>query len=313
MNWGLTVNLPSLTPMRTFHLLLFLAASGATFAADRTLVLIAGNPSHNPGDHEYRAGCLLFQKCLANIPGLKTVVYDHGWPTTQREGKTVDDNAALEQADAIVIYSDGGGNHPALVRDHLDVLQRLIGRGVGFGCIHYATEPTREKGEAEFLNWIGGAFETDWSVNPEWQAEFKSLPVHPVTRGVKPFSTEDEWYFHLRFPANLRGITPILTAVPPETTMTRPDGDHSGNPAVRAAVAKGESQVVMWVIERPDGGRGFGFTGGHAHANWQNEEQRKLMLNTLLWVTRLPVPEGGVRSSVTAADMAANLDAKRVK
>jgi len=27
-------------------------------------------------------------------------------------------------------------------------------------------------------------------------------------------------------------------------------------------------ETVGWVIERKDGGRGFGFTGGHFHTNW---------------------------------------------
>lgn len=296
--------------MKAVSLVLFCALVIGAGAANRKLVLIAGPASHGPGEHEHRAGCLLFQKCLADTPGLETIVYDNGWPTMQRDGRTVDNNAAFDGADAIVIYSDGGGNHPALAGDHLAVLQRLIHRGVGFGCIHYATEPTREKGEAEFLDWIGGAFETDWSVNPVWHAEFKQLPVHEVTHGVKPFTTQDEWYFHLRFRADMDGVTPILTAIPPASTMSRPDGDHSGNPAVRAAVARGEVQTVMWVRERPDGGRGFGFTGGHYHTGWKNDNQRKLMLNTLLWVTKVPVPAGGVVSTLNDADLAANLDRK---
>ena len=41
---------------------------------------------------------------------------------------------------------------------------------------------------------------------------------------------------------------------------------------------------MMWVYERPDGGRGFGFTGGHFHANWANDDQRKLVLNAILWL-----------------------------
>lgn len=282
-------------------------------AGEKKLVLIAGPASHGPLEHEHRAGCLLLQKCLAGIPSLKTVVYDNGWPTIQQDGKNVDNSAVLEDADAIVIYSDGGGNHPALARDHLALLGRLMQRGVGFGCIHYAVEPTPEKGEREFLDWMGGAFETDWSVNPSWQPDFKPLPSHAVTRGVNHFSTRDEWYFHLRFRSDLTGITPILTAVPPANTMSRPDDPHAGNPAVRAAVASGEPQSVMWVTERPDGGRGFGFTGGHYHLNWKNDDQRKLVLNALLWVTKIPVPETGVISTVSEAELMANLDLKPVK
>ena len=108
----------------------------------------------------------------------------------------------------------------------------------------------------------------------------------------------------------MAGVTPILTAIPPASTMSRPDGAHSGNPAVRAAVSRGEPEHVMWVTERADGGRGFGFSGGHYHLNWKNDDQRKLMLNTLLWVAKLPVPESGVVSTVSDADIKANLDSK---
>ena len=38
-------------------------------AADKRIVLIAGRPSHPPGMHEFRAGCLLFQKALTGFPG----------------------------------------------------------------------------------------------------------------------------------------------------------------------------------------------------------------------------------------------------
>ena len=40
-----------------------------------------------------------------------------------------------------------------------------------------------------YMTGFGGYFETDWSVNPHWQADFKELPKHPVSSGVKPFSS----------------------------------------------------------------------------------------------------------------------------
>ena len=280
-------------------------------AAEKKIVLIAGRPSHPPGEHEHRAGCLLLQKCLAATPGIDVVVYDNGWPSKLVGGKAVDDNAALEDAAAIVIYSDGEGGHPALVRDHLEVLAKLVEQGVGIGCLHYAIEPLTDKGHDELIAWIGGAFESNWSVNPIWQADFKQLPTHAVTRGVKPFSTRDEWYFNLRFRPDMKGVSPVLTAIPTDDTMTRKDGPHEGNPAVRAMVAAKQPQHVMWVVERDDGGRGFGFSGGHFHAGWKNDDQRKLVLNAILWVAKVEVPKDGVASTVTDADLAANLDVKR--
>ena len=279
-------------------------------AADKKIVLIAGKPSHGPGAHEHRAGCLLLQKCLAGFPGVKVFVYDGGWPTKQVDGQTVDNDAVLEDADAIVIYSDGGAKHPALGGEHLATLGRQIKRGAGLGALHYAVEPTKDKGQAEWLDWIGGAFEINWSVNPHWDGNFKALPVHAVTRGVKPFTTNDEWYFNMRFRAGMKGVTPILTDVPPPSTMSRPDGAHSGNPGIRELVANQTPQHVMWVTENANGSRGFGFTGGHHHASWQKEDQRKLVLNAILWLAKVEVPKDGVASTVTAADMAANLDPK---
>ena len=43
--------------------------------------MIAGGPSHGYMEHEYRAGCLLLQKCLASFPGLTVTVVSNNWPT----------------------------------------------------------------------------------------------------------------------------------------------------------------------------------------------------------------------------------------
>ena len=282
-------------------LALFAGALSTATAADRKVIFIAGRISHGPGEHEHRAGCLLLQKCLSPVPGLITEVYTNGWPA---------DDKVLESADAVIIYSDGGGSHPALQAQRLQTLDGLMKRGVGLGCIHYAVEPTKEKGEREFLEWIGGCFEINYSVNPHWEAEFKELPNHPVTRGVKPFKTRDEWYFNMRFREDMRDVTGILTAVPPESTMGRTDGTHSGNPFVRAAVAAKKPAHVMWAAERPGGGRGFGFTGGHFHQGWSHDQQRKIVLNAILWAARMEVPKNGVESIVIPSDLEANLDPK---
>ena len=292
------------TPRLLIRALLCALLSGllvpASRAADKKILLIAGPPSHGAGAHEYNAAVLLLQKCLAGVPGLKTEVALNGWPASP---------TAFAGVDAILIGADGGPRHIALQGDHLAVLEKAIHAGAGLGLLHYAVEPTKEKGQAEFLRWVGAAFEINWSVNPHWDAEFKALPVHPITRGVQPFTLRDEWYFHLRFADGMQGVTPLLVAVPdPVETTKRPDGDHSGNPAVRAAIARGDPQTVAWAFERADGGRGFGLTGGHFHTDWADENFRRLALNALLWLAKMEVPPGGVASAPTAAELAANLD-----
>ncbi|RYD33979.1 MAG: hypothetical protein EOP87_10040, partial [Verrucomicrobiaceae bacterium] len=68
---------------------------------------------------------------------------------------------------------------------------------------------------------------------------------------------------------------------------------------------------LMWGIDRPDGGRGVGFTGGHYHRNWSDDAFRKLVLNTIAWTAKVEVPKDGVKSKpLTEDDINANLDPK---
>jgi hypothetical protein len=70
-------------------------------------------------------------------------------------------------------------------------------------------------------------------------------------------------------------------------------------------------QTLMWGIERPDGGRGVGFTGGHYHRNWTIDGFRTLVLNALVWTAGMEVPAGGVKSApLTEEQLNANLDKK---
>jgi hypothetical protein len=298
--------------------------------AKRNVLMIAGRPSHGPGQHEHNAGVQLLAKCLNESASDRVTVrisLNGQWP----------DEAQIASADTILIYSDGGGNHPAL--PHLPQLEAQMKRGCGFVCLHYAVEPAYEKvgwpapenspdgkplkqvappgrgssgaGSKEFLQWLGGYFEQNWSVNPHWEANFTTLPKHPISNGVKPFNTTDEWYYHMRFRAGLERVTPILSDLPPASTTTRGDGPHSGNPEQKSEVLEQKKpQHVAWAVDREDGGRGFGFTGGHFHKGWANENQRKLVLNAILWTAKAEVPSNGVETTVSEADMLANLDPK---
>ncbi|MCH5372696.1 MAG: ThuA domain-containing protein, partial [Planctomycetes bacterium] len=250
----------------------------------KKVVFIAGRQSHGYGAHEHYAGCMLLAKSLQENAGFKCVVVKDGYPK---------DTSVFDNADAVVVYSDGGGGHPLI--NHLDEIDALVEKGVGIACLHYAVEVPKGDPGNHFLKWIGGYFETDWSVNPHWVANFEELPKHPITRGVKPFAINDEWYYHMRFRKNMEGVTPILVDLPGEETLRRSDGPHSGNPDVRAAVLeRHEPQVLAWASERPGGHRGFGFTGGHFHWNWGDTNFRRIVLNAIVWTTGAEVPESGV-------------------
>ena len=134
------------------------------------IVLIAGNPSHGPGDHEFNAGCKLLAKCLKEVPGVEPVVVMGGWPK---------DESVFDGAKELVFFMDGGGGHPTVQPGRLEKLQKLVDKGVGLRCFHYAVEVPKGKPGDKFLDWIGGYYETAYSTNPHWKAEIKTLPDAP--------------------------------------------------------------------------------------------------------------------------------------
>ena len=259
------------------------------------IVMVAGSASHGGGSHEHPAGCAFFADLLNKHVDSVEAVVSQGWP---------EDPKIFAGTDAIIVYSDGGAGHLGI--PHLEQISGLMEQGIGLAMLHYAVEvPKGEPGD-RFLDWIGGYFETHLSVNPYWTATFTGFPEHPITQGLEPFSLEDEWYYHMRFRENMDGVTPLLSTIAPESTLTRPDGPHSGNPHVRASVANGEQQHLAWCVERPDGGRGFGFTGGHLHSNWADDQLRKFILNAIAWTAQVEIPEDGIS---TPTPTEAELDA----
>ena len=255
----------------------------------KKIVLVAGRPSHGPGDHEFNAGTMILKRCLNEQPGILAVSYHNGWPN---------DPSAFDNADSILFYMDGGGGHPLIATEHLKRIGELMDQGIGLCLCHYAVEVPKEQGGPELLNWIGGYYEAGFSINPHWDADFAKLPQHEVTRGVHPFKIRDEWYYNIRFRSG--AVEPLLVSTPPDETR--------GTPAAKER--KGQAEIVAWTMVRPGGGRGFGFTGGHVHKNWGNDDFRKLVLNALMWTAGATVPEDGATSKVEEDELGKNLDKK---
>jgi ankyrin repeat protein len=269
----------------------FVLPATAAAASAPVVLFIAGEPSHGPGEHRFPEGCTLLAGAL-NSGGLSLrAEVTSNWPA--------DDLFA--SAAAIVLYSDGLDRHVAAGR--VAALRRHTAAGKGLAVLHFAVEPSPGDLADYLLETIGGRFETDWSVNPLWKAEPVTLPAHAVTRGVSPFALEDEWYYHLRFKP---GIRPVLQAVPPANSLGQ-DGPRSGNPTVRAALARGEPQTLGWIYEGART-RTFGFTGGHFHRNWSDANFRKLVLNGIAWTAGLEIPASGIESTVAPQPRHPSLD-----
>lgn len=290
------INRPLIQTIKVFIVLILISVSAVhalpidslkgLVKQKKKIVFIAGPRSHGKGEHEFKGGCTLLAKQLnEHTKNINAVVYDSDWPT---------DNSVLEDADAIVIFSDGGEGH--MIIPHLEEMDKLMKKGVGLVLLHYAVElPKGEKGNY-FLNWVGGYYEPFWSVNPTFNGKFETIPTHEITRGVRPFEAYDEWYYHMRFTKDMKNVTPLLVTLPPKIGSDKPDGSHDNNPFVREESNKGIPQIMAWAFKRSNGGRGFGFTGGHVHNNWMNDDFRKLVLNAILWTAKVKVPKDGLHT-----------------
>lgn len=265
----------------------------------KKVVLVAGGPSHPPGQHEFNAGTRLLRRRLDRVPSVLAADYhDNGWPK---------DPSAFDNADAIVVYADGEGSHPIV--GHFDQVDALMGRGVGLLCMHYAVHVAPGEQGGAFQRWIGGYYESGFSSNPHWDAALELHEGHPITRGAWTDMIRDEWYFSIRFREDESGVTPILRAKPSDEARAMNGWPRKPYPHIIAQ--SGRAETLLWAVERPDGGRGAGFTGGHWHRNWASETQRKVILNAMLWVAGAEVPEGGVASEpVSEEELNVGLDPK---
>ncbi len=263
----------------------------ANFKGKRIL-LIAGRQSHGPGDHEFFAGTAILVNLLKQTEGIWPIMARDGWPKNEK---------LFDTADCIMMYMDGRGGHPVVQGERMKLIQKQIDRGCGWVNLHYAVDYLPQHGKT-VLGWMGGYYEPNYSINPHWDAVIRSLPKHPITQGVKPFTLRDEWYFGMRFLEDNKGLTPILQAVPPDETRRT---EHT---KMRA----GQIETLAWAYERPDEakGRGFGFTGGHFHRNWADENFRRIVVNAILWTAKVDIPEGGAPVKFDPADLNKNLDRK---
>lgn len=261
----------------------------------KKIVLVAGVKSHGPGDHEFFAGCAILMNLLKQN-GVWPVMVRDGWPKNEK----VFDGAA-----AFVFYMDGRSGHPVVQKDRLKLLQKYIDKGVGWVNLHYAVDYEPRHGET-VVRWMGGFYDPRTSINPHWDATIRSLPRHPVANGVKPFTIRDEWYYNMHWVGDVadvrdaKGVTPILQAVPPDDTRRTAD----------AKKYPGRLETMAWAYERADGGRGFGFTGGHMHRNWGDENFRKVVTNAILWAAKAEIPAGGASVEFDPIDLNRNLDKK---
>ncbi len=263
-------------------LAVFLACAGWFDARAAKIVLIAGPITGHPKEaHEYEKVVVLLKEMIETSPNLgshpQLELHFNGWPT---EPRTLDD------ADSIVMVGDGGDHreqdHPLYVGDRRDQFARQMKRGCGCVFLHWSTfHPSRF--HQETTEWAGGYFDYEtgeganhwYSAIQTWNAIARPVAGHPISRGLRPYQTPEEFYYRIKFREPDSRLSPIL--------VTRPPGEST-------------DFAVAWAVERENGGRGFGTTGGHFFTNYWQPDFRKMVLNAIAWSAHLEVPANGVES-----------------
>lgn len=264
------------------------------------IVLIAGPNDHCPHEracHKYIQDLQVIRDCLT----------DGSSPIKVEVELLVADRpkvGSLDDVDAVVVHSGADDTayewhalFPQIDKKEeykdpnyqafLNYFDQQMDRGMGLAVLHYSTTVNHPKATKRYVKWIGGYYKDGMSeVDGDWTApgstaietvEF-ATPDHPILNGIKPWTSEAEYYYRIYFDKGKNKPIPILQSMLP--------------------VDDPKKETIAWALEREDGGRGFGFTGCHNHENMYMEDFRTFVLNAVLWTAGAPIPEQGFPSSI---------------
>ena len=236
--------------------------------AKTKIVLVGTRPDHPYASHMYLHECRMLAQCLRLAPAIEAIVVQD-WP---------EDPRTLEGVKSIVYYSRPAGDI-VLAKGHRQQFEKLMGQGVGYAAIHWATDAAPERGPA-YLDILGGWFNRAHSgLNVTTSPLVQIVPDHPVCRGWKEYPLHDEFYLDLKF--------------------------HERTVPLLKVRVEGRDQTVAWAFERPGpgSGRSFGTTLGHFHENFEIEAFRRFVVNSILWTAKVEVPATGAAVNVSEADL----------
>jgi hypothetical protein len=239
----------------------------------RLLLLSQGPDGHAATTHEYDAGVRLLAKILSRVPNLETEI-------ARADGAWEEGPEKLRHADGVHLFLSQGAKWIHEEPRRIEAFAQLAARGGGLSVLHWGMG-TREPQYIEgFVKLFGGCHGGPDRKFKIVETEVRPSEQHQILRGIGPFRIHEEFYYELKFIEAKQNLKPIVT-VPID----------------------GSPQTVAWAWERGDGGRSFGFSGGHFHRNWELPEFRRLVAQGILWTMKLPVPDEGMNVDVPADDL----------
>lgn len=259
-------------------------------AGQKKVVFVSGNSVHLWGDHEHAIMCETLTAMVNESMG-ESVRAE--WLDTEKTS----DFKTLDDADAIILVSEGENNHP--FDSKTGILKRQNDRGANIGAFHYALMFNGDSDNAALDSLIGGHYQKGFSYNPFYEAFFDVKNTHPILNGVKPFGYYDEWHFNIKF-ANDKSqkLTPLIKTKVPDKIRKR----RSAPKEVQAELGKNRFETVAWVVENGNGTRGFGIMGGHVPWTLAQKDYRKLVLNMVAWLAEAEIPANGFDATMPPFD-----------
>ncbi len=248
----------------------------------KKIILIGGKKSHGPGMHDFPNGIPYLAALLRAAPafsGVEVLAYPTGFP---------DDLTMLENASTIVLYLDGVMEkpEPLLAPARIAALQKAMDAGTGLIALHQASTLPAGDQTVPLREWLGAKRDGMFDRTTETTTLHPASPAHPISAGVTALTYQDEFYPTLIFAQSSGRLTPILTA-----SLAPSSGDSM---AANAAPLPRADYVVAWALERPAGGRAFGFTGLHYLTALGLPQIRQLLVNAIAWTAHIEVPPGGI-------------------
>lgn len=254
--------------------LLLLLCGGCESGRGKKILIIGGADSEGPGRHDYPEGMRELQLALQATPQARDaeVLAFERWPG---------DAAAWQDVSTVVLYFDGNDQHPLRDAHHRRQLQEAMRGGVGLVALHQASTVPAQGEPLGLRDWLGAERVGLFDRTTETATLVPASSGHAVLHGVQAFRYRDEFYPTLRF---AEGVTPLLRA-------TLHVQYRDGAPVLED---RAEDVTVGWAYQRADGGRAFGYTGGHFLAALAQPMLRRTVLNAILWTAGIEVPETGV-------------------
>jgi quercetin dioxygenase-like cupin family protein len=266
------------------------AITAATAPATATTIVIVGGLKAGmvDGEHDFPDGALKLERLIKASPDFarlkpKLKVYPVGFPK---------DLGEIADADVVVLYSGSHRDGTRQVQPLDDpaaraAVGRIMAKGGGLVALHQAFTSGDPATAAALREWLGGVRPAKADLALENAPLALAGGSHPVTSGVGAFNYLDEFYPTLEL---AKTALPVLTA--------RIHVQQRAGAAVFQEPAK--ARTVAWTYQRPNGGRAFGYSGGHYLSSLDQPQVRKTLLNAILWSAKADVPAAGAESTVPA-------------